>query len=87
MYHAVYTSVSESVCGDVQVARDLGMPVMLPSWVDHCWTAGLDSCISALDSDIVRPQYTMEIFPFFHKNSSHLSNKDVMHALFGRVCL
>lgn len=49
-----YTSVSESVCGDVQVARDLGMPVMLPSWVDHCWTAGLDSCISALDSDIVR---------------------------------
>jgi topoisomerase (DNA) II binding protein 1 len=36
------------------VARDLGMPVMLPSWVDHCWTAGLDSHISALDPDILK---------------------------------
>ena len=38
----------------VQVAKDLCMPVMLPSWVDHCWTHGLDSEVSALDSTIVR---------------------------------
>lgn len=36
------------------VARDLCMPVMLPSWVEHCWKCSLDSSISALDSTIVR---------------------------------
>ena len=29
------------------------MPVMLPSWVDYCWTQGLDSYVCALDSTIV----------------------------------
>ena len=37
----------------LQVARQLGIPVVLPSWVEDCWERGLDDVVYAADEDVV----------------------------------
>ena len=43
----------------LQVARQLGIPVVLPSWVEDCWERGLDDVVYAADEDVVSLEGTV----------------------------
>lgn len=36
------------------IARELHLPVLLPSWVESCWEAGLVSSVRATDKSLLK---------------------------------